>query len=46
MRWSMFFLLLGVPTALLVGLVIVLKSGGSEVEQRVNGGSGQGRGHA
>ena len=28
MRWSMFFLLLGVPTALLVGLVIVLKSGG------------------
>jgi glucose/arabinose dehydrogenase len=42
MRWSMFFLLLGVPTALLAGLVILLKSGGSEVEQRVNGNSGQG----
>jgi glucose/arabinose dehydrogenase len=36
----MFFLLLGVPTALLVALVLALDGGKSELEQRVNGDSG------
>jgi glucose/arabinose dehydrogenase len=40
----MFFLLLGVPTALLVALVLALDSGQSELEQRVNGDSGAGSG--
>jgi glucose/arabinose dehydrogenase len=40
-RWSIFFLL-GFPTALLVGLVPVLKNGQWEVEERVNGDSSPG----
>ena len=50
MRWGMFFLLLGIPTALLVALVLALDSGQSELEDRVirdsGGGAGAGEGDA
>src|ERR671936_631951 len=38
MRWRMFFLLLGVPTALLVALVLVIRGGHSTVRNSVEGG--------
>jgi glucose/arabinose dehydrogenase len=39
MRWRMFFLLLGVPTALLVAMVLVIRGGHSGVKDDVGGGS-------
>src|SRR5690349_8219126 len=40
MRWRMFFLLLGVPTVLLVTLVLVIRGGHSTVRNGVEDGSG------
>jgi len=42
MRWRMFFVLLGVPTVLLVALVLVIRGGQSTVRNSVEGGSGGG----
>jgi glucose/arabinose dehydrogenase len=39
MRWRMFFLLLGVPSLLLVGLVLLIRGGQSEIRDSVHGGS-------
>jgi glucose/arabinose dehydrogenase len=47
MRWRMFLLLLGVPTALLVALVLVIRGGQSDVKDSVGGGnSSEGSGSA
>lgn len=35
MRWGMFFLLLAVPTGLLIALLLALEGGKSELEDRV-----------
>jgi glucose/arabinose dehydrogenase len=40
MRWRMFFLLLGVPSLLLVGLLLLIRGGQSEIRDRVRGDSG------
>jgi glucose/arabinose dehydrogenase len=39
MRWRMFFLLLGLPSVLLLGLVLVIRGGHSNVRESVRGGS-------
>jgi hypothetical protein len=39
MRWRMFFLLLGIPTAMLVALVLVIRGVQSDVRDSVGGGS-------
>src|SRR2546429_9960989 len=42
MRWRMFLVLLGVPSVLLVALVLVIRGGHSTVRNSVEGGSGGG----
>jgi Glucose / Sorbosone dehydrogenase len=39
MRWRMFFLLVGAPSVLLLGLVLVIRGGQSNVSESVRGGS-------
>ena len=42
MRWRMFFLLLGLPSVLLVGLVLVIRGGQSDVRESAGAGSSGG----